>query len=222
MYAETLFFQAFILNLILGLGSRLVPALTRVRGALDVRGAASENVQSYLGWALLLNISFLIEAFLNPSWGYFCRFVVVAIIAVQKFKIYRPRHVKGHLSLGIRTAIHLLALGLLLAALFPAYGIHFLHVSFIGGFALLTFLVSTRVVLAHGGHDLSLELENRTLLWFFSLFGVLALSRMMMGFQAQWRPFLLVSLAVGWLILCAFWSKAFLGKLIWSREKEIS
>lgn len=213
-YAKVLLFQAFILNLILGLGSRLVPALTRVRGALDVRGLALENKWNYLGWALLLNVSFPIEVFFSPSLGHLCKFAVIAAIAVQKFKIYRARQTKGALSVGIRIAVHLLALGFLFAAFFPAHEIHFLHLSFIGGFALLTFLISTRVVLAHGGHDLSLELKNGSLIWFAVLFAALALLRVFLGFQADWRPVLLSVLAAGGLALCLFWSKLFLNKLV--------
>jgi uncharacterized protein involved in response to NO len=213
LLGKGLLYQAFILNLILGLGSRLVPALTRVSGALDVRASGSEKVSAYVGLASALILAFLLEAFVSPSLGNILKFWIIAWMAVDKFKIFRPRSVPGFLGTGIRSSIYFLAFGFLLAGLFPVYGIHFLHLSYIGGFALLTFLISTRVVLAHGGYDLSIELKSRHLVTFLILVVAIAISRVMMGFHSGARgPFLWI-LTASWLALVSLWAHYYLAKL---------
>jgi uncharacterized protein involved in response to NO len=51
----------------------------------------------------------------------------------------------------------LIVLGLVLAALAPAHEIAALHLTFLGGFALLTLGIATRVMVSHGRQPLSLE-----------------------------------------------------------------
>lgn len=212
--AKALLYQAFVLNLILGLGSRLVPALTRVQGALDVRASVPEKASAHLWLAILLNSSFFIEAFLSPAAGQLLKFAVISWVAVQNFKILKPRQIEGNLGLGIRASVYCLALGYLLAGLFPIYMIHFLHFSFVGGFALLTILISTRVVLAHGGYNLSIELKNKQLIGIFGLAIGIGILRVGMGFQGQFRNEFLWILFLSWGAFCVLWSFSFLFKLL--------
>ncbi len=48
-------------------------------------------------------------------------------------------------------------LGLWAVLLFPLHAVGALHVTFIGGFALLTLGIGTRVVVSHGRHALEVE-----------------------------------------------------------------
>jgi uncharacterized protein involved in response to NO len=215
---KALLYQGFILNLILGLGTRLVPALTRVQGALDVRSQNRESRSQFLGLAVLLNSTFVIEVYASFTMALLIRAAIVLGIAVWKFKILRPRQVAGSLSSGIRLAVWLLAAGFGLAGLFPSYGIHFLHISFIGGFALLTFLISTRVVLSHGGYDLKAEIKSPVLIWFFSLAVFIAALRVLFAFEGSIRTELIAVMCFGWVIWVTLWSRSFLWKL-WKVNK---
>ncbi len=214
VYGKNLLFQAFVLNLILGLGSRLVPALTRVQGALDVRSSQAESSLVYLIPAVLLNVAFAAEVFFDSPMGSLLKIAVMVWMAVKHLKIFKPLQVRGFLGVGIRISIGFLILGYLLAFLFPDYGLHLQHLSFIGGFALLTFLISTRVVLAHGGYNLNLEIQSSKLLWFWMFALTIGLMRVVLGFEAQYRSLLLWVLFLSWVALCALWSSSFGRKLL--------
>jgi len=49
-------------------------------------------------------------------------------------------------------------------SLFPAYRVSLLHLTLIGGFAVITFVVATRVVFGHSGNLARLKGRNRWLL----------------------------------------------------------
>lgn len=214
LLAKNLLYQAFTLNLILGLGSRLVPALSRVQGALDVRALKPEKFRDYLVPALLLNSAFGIEAFINPSAGQILKFAMIAWMAVFHLKIFSPLQVRGYLAIGLRTSVVMLGLGFLAAAFFPGNGIHLLHLSYIGGFALLTFLISTRVVLAHGGYSLQAELDHVQLVWFFALAVMIAFSRLAGGFAGAHAPEIILMVFIAWVSLCGLWLWSFGRKLL--------
>ncbi len=209
-----LLFQGFILNLILGLGSRLIPALCRIPGSVGVRGTSPESKTVYVLIALLLISSFFIEAFYSVSAGNGLKFLIVSGMALWRFKIFKKIPDKGYLAIGLRLGVVLLASGFLLASIFPTLAIHFIHLSYIGGFSLITILISTRVVLAHGGYSLELELKSRELAWFYSIVAILAVMRVVMGIQVAWRGALVAMLVIGWIFACGIWAKVFLKKLI--------
>lgn len=212
-------YQAFVLNLILGLGSRLIPALSRAQGALDVRAASAEKMSYFFTLALILNFSFVIEAYASFAVGNILKFSIISWIAIHKFKIFKPRQ-PGQLGRGIRIAVCFLASGFLLAGAFPAYGIHFFHLSYIGGFALLTILISTRVVLAHGGHDLSFELIDPNIKYLFVIFGALAFSRVALATSLVGRELVLTLLFFGWCLGLAMWCRSYLKKLVFQQIKK--
>ena len=54
--------------------------------------------------------------------------------------------------------------GFTLIALFPAFRVGLLHLTLIGGFAVITFTVATRVVFGHSGNLEKLKGRNRWLL----------------------------------------------------------
>lgn len=211
---KSFLYQAFILNLILGLGSRLIPMLSRVEGAVDIRTSVAESRIYYFLLAILLNSAFVIEAFLSPNLGYFLIFAVVSFVAVKKFKVFNKRTMSGNLGSGIRVAVFMMAVGFLLTGLFPQYAIHFLHVTFIGGYSMLTILISTRVVLAHGQYNLTAELMDRHLIWFVFVFLVLALGRAVSGFYPSERQLFHFILFLGWSAGCLIWAKSYLRKLL--------
>lgn len=211
---KSFLYQAFILNLILGLGSRLIPMLSRVEGAVDIRAAMAESKWNFLFLAVLLNGAFFMEAFYSPSISYVLISSIIGFVAVKKFKVFNKRSVSGNLGSGIRAAVFMLAAGFLLAGLFPQYAIHFLHITFIGGFSMLTILISTRVVLSHGQYNLTAELMDRHLIWFVFVFLVLALGRAVSGFYPSERQVFHLILFLGWSTGCLIWGKSYLRKLL--------
>ena len=64
----------------------------------------------------------------------------------------------------MRIAFAALVSGFLLGALFPVYRVGLLHLTLIGGFAIITFTVATRVIFGHSGNLEKLKGPNRWLL----------------------------------------------------------
>ena len=58
----------------------------------------------------------------------------------------------------------MLLAGFLAVVFFPAYRVSLLHLTLIGGFAVITFIVGTRVVFGHSGNIEKLRAPNRWLL----------------------------------------------------------
>jgi uncharacterized protein involved in response to NO len=63
----------------------------------------------------------------------------------------------------IRIALAGILSGFLAICFFPAYRVGFLHLTLIGGFAVITFVVATRVLFGHSGNLQKLKGKNR---WF--------------------------------------------------------
>lgn len=212
-----LLFEGFILNLIVGLGSRLIPILSKKIGAespLEVRGLSNRE---FMLEAFALNLSFYIEVFLNDSAGVALRFAAMVYVLFNNFKFHKKAIVASRLGRSISIASVFFPLGYLLILIFPQYRAHFIHILYIAGFALLTFLVSIRVSLAHGGASLELEkssisIDLLTLAFLLSMlvrsFGYIAFAEQSILLLAiaslffilgavAWAVFLLKSLASG-------------------------
>ncbi|MEO5722363.1 MAG: NnrS family protein [Chthoniobacterales bacterium] len=113
----------------------------------------------------------------------------------------------------------LLVAGFFLAAIFPGYRLANLHVVFIGGFSVILFTVSTRVVLGHSGHA---DLFQRRLPFLVGALGLLVLAMLTRGsaeiFLAG-RNRHLVYAALVWLIAAGLWTWS-LGPKLFLREEE--
>ena len=68
------------------------------------------------------------------------------------------------LGVSVRIAFAGIVAGFLAVALFPAYRVGLLHLTLVGGFAVITFVVATRVVFGHSGNLVLLKGRNRWLL----------------------------------------------------------
>jgi len=156
--------EAFVLNLILGLGSRLIPALSRIpKATLPNQIQLSESWAASFFAALGLNVTYWVQLLGWPSIGLQVRSVLVIILCVWLLKWFHRPTQWTPMGIGLKIATSCLALGLILRSIDSIPAIASIHVLYIGGFALITFLVSTRVILAHGGQDLSYELSSKKL-----------------------------------------------------------
>src|SRR6185503_20571391 len=68
------------------------------------------------------------------------------------------------LGVSVRIAFAGIVAGFLAVALFPAYRVGLLHLTLVGGFAVITFVVATRVVFGHSGNLALLKGRNRWVL----------------------------------------------------------
>ena len=213
-WSKLAIYQGLALNLILGLGSRLIPALTRVHGSVDVRAAMSERVIDFIPPMLLFNAGFIVESFWSVGIGNLMKGLVVVYFAFTKFAIFKPMVRNGNLGWSIRASVVFMSLGFFLTALLPEQRLHLMHLTYIGGMGLLTILISTRVTLAHGGHDLEAEFDTKNLVFLCVCAAASAIARASIGFFGDTRQ-LLIFIAGGlWLAGLFLWSQSFLKKLL--------
>jgi uncharacterized protein involved in response to NO len=195
--------EAFLLNLIVGLGGRLIPFLTHVQDISPMERAA-EPARPIWAVFFLLNLSLLIEGFGFQRPGWALRALVLTLAAVFMFKLHRGRRQSSHAGFALRASVLMMIAGYVMLAIFPAYRLALLHLIFIGGFTLMTVMVATRVILSHGGF--SLELERK------SLFVAAAAILLVVAAIARGFYFLPAAAAV-WLVAVALWFQG-IGRLI--------
>ncbi|MBK9294766.1 MAG: NnrS family protein [Oligoflexia bacterium] len=154
---KLLLYEGFILNLIIGLGSRLIPVLTRKSEALSPAKTNTLSNKIFLLEVLIFNGSLFLEAFFSMQMGVALRSLIMGFILYKNFHFFKPTVEKSKLGHGILIASASLPLSYFLIFIFPLYRAHIIHILYISGFVLLALLVSVRVSLAHGGASLDLE-----------------------------------------------------------------
>jgi uncharacterized protein involved in response to NO len=108
------------------------------------------------------------------------RFLVTAAYLLSEVPIYRVG-AKGNAPAAVlRLAIGLLLAGFLAITFFPAYRVSLLHLTLVGGFAVLTLVVAMRVIYGHSGH--AAEMKGRNLwLWVATSTMLLAMATRISG-----------------------------------------
>lgn len=178
-------FQAFVLNLIIGLGSRLVPVLSRAPGALSPMEGGGAGWHRHLPPLILLNMSFVLEAFLESGLGLGLRALVLTWAAVTGLRVLAPMRPPTALGIALRVSVFSIFVPYYLMVFFPAHEIHWLHLSYAGGLGLMTLMVAVRVVLAHGGAGFQKETRAPGLIAAAALFAAAAFVR---AFAPPWLP----------------------------------
>jgi uncharacterized protein involved in response to NO len=155
-----------VLSLVLGLGSLLVPTFTGMKSPLTIPGIAAphESGRRALLYAVLiaaLASAFAFEELGRPRTGAFIRAGTATVMIILVWKLIRPPGHRDAPAFAMWSSGWFIVLGLWIVALAPPLRLGGLHVVFIGGFALLTLGIGTRVLVAHGGYP---PAEERTVL----------------------------------------------------------
>jgi uncharacterized protein involved in response to NO len=162
--------QGFVLLPILGIGPFLLPRFLGMQSAHDFpesrapsRAWLKKAVLAFAAGVLIIS-TFFIEA---KGWLH-TAYAIRAAIVLAYFKFEMPFHrgPDGRNALGIAIRLSLLGIvaGFIAVAAFPAYRVALLHLTLIGGFAVITFTVATRVAFGHSGNLARLKGRNRWLL----------------------------------------------------------
>jgi uncharacterized protein involved in response to NO len=107
----------------------------------------------------------------------------------------------------------LLVTGLLLPVALPGHRVANLHLTFIGGFTIILFTVSTRVILGHSGHSYLFQKRLRFLIASLALLVLAMLARVSADFILPERNTHLVYAALMWVIAAVVWAWALAPKL---------
>ncbi len=154
-FGRGLLLQGMFIGFILGVGSLALPLMTRGDAPPDASASRSDRLArlANVSGAALLVASFWIEATYSLRGGMLLRAAVILVALVYNIELWRPPKREGWNARAIWLAAWMVPLGYLAAALFPEHYRAGLHLTFIGGFALLGLMVSTQVTLGHGGYS---------------------------------------------------------------------
>ncbi len=153
--------QVMFLGLILGVGTMLLPLITRGQSSVDATGTSADRFERgmhLIGWLVLMS-SCHVEVMWSPPMAAALRALVSLTGLVLVIRLYRPPTVPGLHRKLVWVAGWMIPIGYLVATLVPQQPQVGLHMVFIGGFALMTFAVGLHVTLAHGGAE---ELVHHT------------------------------------------------------------
>jgi uncharacterized protein involved in response to NO len=162
-------YQGFVLLPILGIGPFILPRLFGMQSQHDFpemripAAAWWRKAALAFGAGALVIASFFLEA---SGWyrvAHWLRFGTTLGYLLLEMPFHRAPAVNA-LGVSVRIAFAGIVAGFLAVALFPAYRVGLLHLTLVGGFAVITFIVATRVVFGHSGNLALLKGRNRWLL----------------------------------------------------------
>lgn len=198
---HNLFFNGVILFLVLGVGSRLVPALRGV--SPKINSVAKKEYLEFGIVGLILFVSLVGEGLSDSYFFGLLKCAATLFIAIRYWKIFSFVKPSSRLAYGMWGAAYMVILGIILRALIPEYGVQWFHLTYIGGFGMMTFTVASRVIISHGGHNMNFEKKSKAPLIVVVLLSLAAIVRV----AAPYFDYLIL---LKW--ASAFW---IMGTLVW-------
>lgn len=207
------FLQTYILCLVLGVGSRLVPALLGW-APLPTERALPPRIFLFVTLGIGFIASYIVEVLFSVPLGNLLRAVVVTAIFVLFWNLYRLPQRKAFQTYWLWASAWMLLLGQWAMVVLPKFRVHLLHVIFISGLALMTLMIAVRVGLSHGKHEMSLEKNSKAL--FLGAFLILfaGLTRLSAGFAPHIYQSHLLYAAYTWILGMVIWGWIFLPKIL--------
>lgn len=220
------FFDTMILALVIGVGGRLIPGILGFQEIVNAQREIYETKKPFLSlvpnsiyfMGLLFLVSIFLEVFEILSLAYTFRALVVSYIAFVYWRIQQKPEKRTWHSFFIRTACwFLLVASWLLVFLDEKIAVK--HLSYIGSYTLLTFMIASRVVLAHSSEGLELEKKLNP----YAVVGLLFVAAALTRATANYFPTIYTN-HLGYAALCfllagVFWGFVFLPKIIHGLRK---
>lgn len=174
--------QGLVLLPVLGVGGFLLPRFF----GLSSRQELPESRQPSPAWlreAALAGVvgtmlvgSFVLESFGHLRVAYVIRVVVAGGYLWRQVPVFRQTSGGNTVSRVLKLGLALVLLGLGAVAVLPEMRVALLHTTFVGGLAVVTFVVATRVIFGHSGNPRLLQGANRWLwaAWALMILGMLS------------------------------------------------
>lgn len=215
-----LFSNGAIMSLVLGVGGRLLPGILGWEEIVISQRQRYEKKESYLNvvprdvWiAMFLFVaSFLVHPILPLRWCYLLRGLVALYFAIAYWRIHHFPKTKSYLTWSLWVCAWCLVLGYFLPAVWSEGAVHALHLNFVGGFSLITLLISMRVTFAHGEAGTGIE---KTFSWIAICAGLICIAAVTRVTAILWPAIYLDHLAyaaVTWLLGLIAWGWIVFGK----------
>ncbi|MNK94027.1 NnrS protein [compost metagenome] len=205
--------QAYILCLVLGVGSRLIPALLGFAPLPTEANNRKQQVGIFVVLAVLFLLSFVIEALGAFLPAQVLRSVVITFMAVRFWNLHTFPQRKVYQSWWIWVAAYFVVLGHWGIVFFPSARIHLLHLILVSGLGLMTLMIASRVTLSHGKHDMGIEKNSKALFLGAFLMCAAGATRASAGITAHIYQSHLLYASYLWIGGLIVWGWIFLPKL---------
>ena len=202
--------EGFVLFPILGVGAFFFPKLLggatpepsdlRIAATLWRKRAAIAVLAGMAVW-----FSFVMEALGWIRTSAIVRSLTTLLYFIGQGHLLEKPSGPPFLSQCFRLGAALLVAGLFLPAILPGYRVAHLHLIFIGGFTIILFTVSTRVILGHSGQSHLFHKRLPFLIIALSLLVLAMLTRVSADFVLPERNSHLVYAALIWLLAAGVW-----------------
>jgi len=175
-------YQGMVMLPVLGVGGFLLPRFFGLPNRQDLPESRAITCKWLGSAAVALSVgglivaSFVAEALGHVRSAHALRGLVAAAYLLRQVPFYRSGLPKNAVSRVLRVGFAAAWLGLLTIAVFPEWRVALLHTTLVGGLAVITFVVATRVIFGHSGNLKLLSLRNRWLwiAWGLMIFGMLS------------------------------------------------
>jgi uncharacterized protein involved in response to NO len=190
---------AFFFPKLLG-GARPGPADLQIGARLWAKRATIAALTGLVIWG-----SFVLEALGWARSAAIVRGLTTLWYFVARGRLFKKPGGPPFMAQCFRLGALLLVAGLLLPAALPGYRVASLHLTFIGGFTIILFTVSTRVVLGHSGYQHLFQQRMRFLIASLALLVLATLARVSADFILPARNSHLVYAALIWVLAATIW-----------------
>ncbi|MEK6556470.1 MAG: NnrS family protein [Bdellovibrionota bacterium] len=220
LFAKKIYFEGMILFLVLGIGSRLIPVISGrgITNEKNGRWVVLRNV--FLG--LILVLAFAFEGFGFTLTGGVLKSLIVSWVAFFGWGLLTKSQTKSRLAFGMRISGLMVLGGIYMSVLQPSFAVHWMHLTYIAGFGLMTLTVATRVTLAHGSYDLTFEKQSSALWICGALILTAAATRVAAPFIGSSYFMHLAYAAMVWIAAIGVWGIVFVKRMIWKGEGQAS
>jgi len=216
--------EGFVLFPILGVGAFFFPKLLggakpepsnlQIATTLWLKRAAIAALTGVVIWT-----SFVLEALGWIRTAALIRGITTLTYFVMQGHLLEKPSGPPFLAHCFRLGALLLVAGLFLPVALPGYRLANLHLTFIGGFSVILFTVSTRVIIGHAGQSHLFRKRLRFLIAALALLIVAMVARVGADFVPPARNSHLVYAALIWLVAALVWACALGPKLSLSEEE---
>lgn len=203
-----LYYVGAVLLLILGIGTRFFSFLSGLPSDFES--------QNNIAWRWAFHTAGLVTCALLFCAGRGFRLAYLGLAMVLCFylfgvwRVQRKSDRPSALRYGVRIVASTIPLSFFFCFLWPSMFITWLHLLFIGCFALMTFSVATRVTLAHGSYPLELEMKSKALWCLFICLLVAVVSRLFYGYsEGMIQKSFLHLAATAWFFAVLSWCFSF-------------
>lgn len=166
-WGKLFFYDAMVTSFILGVGGRLIPGILGFTEIVKEQRKIYEQPQSFLSiipkdiWFALFTfiLSLVLEGKGLEQIAYICRATVISYFTIKYWQIHRASMTEKWHGRMLKLSCFFLVIASWLLCFFIDEAIHFKHLIYIGSYCLMTLMVASRVIVAHGNEGF--EIENK-------------------------------------------------------------